>query len=134
MSELLNADEMAQLEPAELVESESPVPVRPISNGEIMVGPQTAHQRQVESRIHELAEEFSQRQGVSRRSFLRTSSGMATAFLAMNEVYGALFDVNVAEAATLDVAAQRARGLSSQFVFDVHTHLAYGFVRKESKA
>ena len=122
MSELLNDDDMAQLEPAELAEFESPVPVRPISNGEIMVGPQSANQRQVESRIRNLAEEFSQSHGVSRRSFLRSASGMATAFLAMNEVYGYLFDVNRAEAATLDVAAKRAQDLSSQFVFDVHTH------------
>ncbi len=122
MSELLNESEMSQLKPAELLDSESPLPVRPISNGEIMVGPQTPDQRQVEARIRDLANEFSQKEGLDRRNFLRTASGMATAFLAMNEVYGQLFDVGRAEASTLGVAAERARVLSSQFVFDVHTH------------
>ncbi len=122
MSELLDKDDMAQLEPAEAVSFRSPVPVRPISNGEIMVGPQTDSQRQVEFRLRELADEFSDAQGVSRRNFLRTASGMATAFLVMNEVYGPLFEVGRAEAATLEVGAARARALSSQFVFDVHTH------------
>lgn len=122
MTELLSKNDLAQLEPAERLGFRSPVPVRPISNGEIMVGPQTDSQRRVESRIRDLADEFSSRQGVSRRNFLRTASGMATAFLVMNEVYGDLFDVGRAEAATLDLAAARADRLSSQFVFDCHTH------------
>jgi uncharacterized protein len=122
MSELLNANDRAQLESAEGLGFRSPIPVQPISNGEIMVGPQTDDQRKVEFRIRELAAEFSLKQGISRRSFLRTASGMATAFLSMNEVYGQLFAVSRAEAATLDVAATRANALSSQFVFDVHTH------------
>ncbi len=122
MAELLNDEDMAQLEPAEHVSFHSPVPVRPISNGEIMVGTQTDNQRKVESRIRDLAGEFSRGQGVSRRNFLLTAAGMATAFLAMNEVYGDLFDVNRAEAATLDLADARAKSLASQFVFDVHTH------------
>ncbi len=108
MSELLNAHDMAQLGPAEELSFRSPIPVRPISNGEIMVGPQTDDQRKVESRIRDLSGEFSRGQGISRRNFLRTAAGMATAFLAMNEVYGQLFDVSRAEAATLDVAAKRA--------------------------
>lgn len=79
MTELLNDDDKAQLEPAEWLSFPSPVPVRPISNGEIMVGPQSDSQRQVESRLRDLADEFGTRQGIGRRSFLRTAAGMATA-------------------------------------------------------
>ncbi|MBA3354589.1 MAG: hypothetical protein H0U18_01360 [Pyrinomonadaceae bacterium] len=61
------------------------------------LGPQTNDQRKVESRINDLAGEFSRGQGVSRRNFLFTAAGMATAFLAMNEVYGDLFDVSRAK-------------------------------------
>lgn len=47
----------------------------------------------------------------------------------MNEIYGDLFAVSRAEAATLDLAAARADRLSSQFVFDCHTH----FLRSNPK-
>ncbi|MBA2411566.1 MAG: hypothetical protein H0V63_01900 [Burkholderiaceae bacterium] len=104
MSELLSDKDLAELAPAENLKFRSPVPVRSISNGEIMVGPQTDSQRQVESRIRDLAEEFSQREGVSRRHFLRTAAGMAVGFLAMNDIYGDLFVVSRAEAATRKIS------------------------------
>ena len=47
----------------------------------------------------ELADENAKYLGLSRRQFLQTSCGMATAFLAMNEIYGGgVFDVSKAEA------------------------------------
>src|SRR4029077_10341486 len=69
------------------------------------------------------------RQGISRRQFLRTAAGMVAAFVAMNDVYGPLFGVSRAEAATPDGAAERADQLSGQFIFDGHTH----FLREDTQ-
>ena len=52
---------------------------------------------------------------------------MAAAFVAMNEVYGPIYGVNRAEAATPELANQRAQALADQFIMDVHTH----FLRAE---
>lgn len=122
MSELITDEEMEQLKPAKGAIFPSPIPTYPISNGEFMPGSQTNAQRRVEARIHDLSEELGRLQGLSRRNFLKTSSGMAAAFLAMNEVYGPLFGVGPAEARQPDVAAERARALSGQFIIDGHTH------------
>ena len=67
--------------------------------------------------------------GLSRRRFFQTASGMAAAFVAMNEVYGGLFDVTPAEAATPDQAQARADGLKDQFIMDMHTH----FLRDDTR-
>src|SRR3989449_5270329 len=58
-----------------------------------------------------------------------TPGSAAAAFLAMNEVFGSIFDVSRAEAADPGVAAQRAGMLSGQFIFDDQTH----FVRDDFK-
>jgi Predicted metal-dependent hydrolase of the TIM-barrel fold len=52
---------------------------------------------------------------------------MAAAFLAMNEVFGPVFDVSRAEAQTPGVADKRADGLAGQFIFDDQVH----FVRDD---
>jgi uncharacterized protein len=59
---------------------------------------------------------------MDRRHFLRTSCGMAAAFLAMNYAFGNLFDVSEAEAADPERAADRAQSLQGQFIFDDQTH------------
>ena len=59
---------------------------------------------------------------MTRRGFFQTASGMAAAFLAMNEVYGSLYDVSRAEAQTPELAKERAAALAKQFVMDCHTH------------
>src|SRR5207245_8446585 len=86
---------------------------------------QTAQQKQVEARIKELADRHGARQGLDRRRFLRTSCGMAAAFLAMNQVFGDLFDVSEAEAADPARAADRADAMKGQFIFDVQTHFVH---------
>ena len=105
------------------------MPTQVISNGEFNPLPQTPQQRQVEARIAELADANGRRLGMDRRGFLRTACGLATAFVAMNEVYGPLFSVDRAEAAQPDAAAARASGLAKQFVFDDQLH----FVRDDYK-
>ena len=65
---------------------------------------------------------------------------MAAAFLAMNEVYGTLFDASRAEAQTPEAAKERAGALSKQFVMDCHTHFLrddtriMGFVRQRRRS
>jgi predicted TIM-barrel fold metal-dependent hydrolase len=118
--------EFAQVEPAENA-FRSPIPTQIISNGEFNPLPQTQQQRQVEARIRELGDTYSARLGMDRRRFLRTSCGMAAAFVAMNNVFGNLFDVSEAEAVDVARAAERADALKGQFIFDVQTH----FVRDD---
>jgi uncharacterized protein len=62
---------------------------------------------------------------MDRRHFLRTSCGMAAAFVAMNHVFGNLFDVSEAEAADPERAADRAKSLQGQFIFDDQTHFVH---------
>jgi hypothetical protein len=123
----LSERELDALRPAEAAAFESPVPTQMISNGEFNPLRQTPRQRQVEARLSELADTNGRRLGLDRRGFLRTACGLATAFVAMNEVYGPLFSVDRAEAAQPDAAAARASGLSKQFVFDDQLH----FVRDD---
>src|SRR5262245_58235569 len=107
----------------------SPVPTQIVSNGEFNPLPQTAQQKQVEALVVELADASARKLRMERRQFLKTASGMAAAFLAMNQVYGPLFDVGKAEAADLDAADERARKLAGQFIFDDQVH----FVRDDYK-
>jgi predicted TIM-barrel fold metal-dependent hydrolase len=125
----LSKRELEQTEPAEVAAFRSPVPTQMISNGEFNPLPQTRQQRQVEARNKELAETTAKKLGLSRRGFLRTGSGMAAAFVAMNDVYGRIFDVSAAEAAEPAAAAQRAQGLANQYIVDVQTH----FMRDDFK-
>jgi len=123
----LSEQERGQLQPAETAAFPSPIPTQVISNGEFNPLPQTPQQRRVEARISELAEANGRRLGMDRRGFLRSACGLATAFVAMNEVYGSLFSVDSAEAAQPDAAAARSAGTSHQFVFDDQLH----FVRDD---
>jgi len=66
---------------------------------------------------------------MDRRRFFQTAAGMAASFLAMNEVYGNLFDVSSAEAATPGAADERASELKDQFIMDMHTH----FLRDDTR-
>ncbi len=122
MATFLSRRELAQTRPAERAAFRSPVPTRMISNGEFNPLPQTPQQRQFEERLKELAGATARKLGMSRRNFLRTSCGMATAFVALNDVFGQVFNVEPAEAAEPEAAAARASQLSSQFVFDDQVH------------
>jgi predicted TIM-barrel fold metal-dependent hydrolase len=126
---MLSREELARLLPAETESYASPVPTQVVSSDEFFPTPQTETQKKVEARLNDLADEFGRKNGMSRRQFFKTSAGMATAFVAMNDVYGPLYGVSRAEAASVDVAAQRAQALSGQFVMDVHTH----FLRDDTR-
>ena len=123
----LSDREISEVEPAEQEQYRSPVPTQIVSNGEYNPLPQTEKQRQVEGLIQQYAEKFAKHQGIDRRAFLKSASGFAAAFLAMNHVFGPIWDVSEAEAADKDMADERAKRLSGQFIFDDQTH----FVRDD---
>jgi len=129
MPHYLSPREIERVAPAETAAFPSPIPTQIVSNGEFNPLPQTVAQRRVEARIRALADELGPRHGLSRRAFLASAAGMAAAFIAMNDVFGPLFEVSPAEAAAPDVAQARADALAGQFIVDVQTH----FVRDDFK-
>ena len=129
MPHYLSPAELTRTAPAETAAFRSPVPTQIVSNGEFNPLPQTPEQQRVEARIKEMAGQLGRQYGQSRRQFLASAAGMAAAFLAMNEVFGPVFEVTPAEAQQPGVAAARAGALAGQFIFDVQTH----FVRDDFK-
>src|SRR6516225_3593807 len=127
MGSWLSEREQRLVAGAEVASAATPIPTQIVSNGEYLPPPQSPTQRKVEARINELADINGKRLGLSRRQFMRTSCGMAAAFLAMNEIYGNVFGVEPAEAAEPELMLARAQSLSGQFIFDVQTH----FVRDD---
>jgi hypothetical protein len=91
--------------------------------------PQNERQREVEARLLAMADDLGKKQGLDRRKFFQSTAGMAASFVAMNEVYGPLFDVTKAEAATPAMADERANALKDQFIMDCHTH----FLRDDTR-
>lgn len=57
--------------------------------------------------------------------FLRASSGSATALLAMNTVFGLIFQVDEVEAADPSRAATNTEALDGRFIFDEHVRFAH---------
>jgi predicted TIM-barrel fold metal-dependent hydrolase len=128
MPRLLSDDDLATLIPAETLEP-SPIPTRCVSSDEFTPARQTRKQKQVAARLKELGDRYARRNGMGRRAFFRTAAGLAASFVAMNDVYGPVFQVNAAEAASVDLSLLRRQSLAGQFVFDCHTH----FLRDDTR-
>jgi predicted TIM-barrel fold metal-dependent hydrolase len=126
---LLSDDELKAVRPSETAAFPGPIPTQSVSSDEFMPAPQTENQRCVEARTKELGSQLARKHGLSRRQFLTTASGMAAAFVAMNEVYGPLYSASRAEAADRELAAERASALQGQFIMDCHTH----FLRDDTR-
>ncbi len=104
----------------EELESPSPIPTRIASNEEFIPPPQSPQQKEVEARLLAISEQAAKRQGMSRRKFLGTGSGMAAALLAFNQVFGDCYAVDAAEVD--DQKAFEEKWPKDQFIFDVQTH------------
>src|SRR6201996_5435233 len=115
--------------PSELLQHKTPIPTQIVSSDEFYPDPQNERQREVESRLLAMADDLGAKQGLDRRKFFQTAAGMAASFVAMDEVYGPLFDVTKAEAATPAMAQERASALKDQFIMDMHTH----FLRDDTR-
>ena len=96
-----------------------PIPTQVVSNEEYYPLPQTRKQKAVEHHLVEMGADNARRVGLDRRRFLRTACGMATAFAAMNDVFGDFFVVHAAE---MTEAAAVAQNRTDYFIFDVQTH------------
>src|SRR6185503_5978526 len=90
------------------------------SNEEFIPPPQSAEQKEYETRVLEISDNAARRQGVSRRDFLRSGSGMAAALLALNQVFGPIYEVEAAEAEVPKAFAEKWP--KDQFIFDMQTH------------
>jgi uncharacterized protein len=122
---LLDEAQMARCIRADETEFKSPVPTRMISNGEYMPALQTEKQVRVEQRIGELADGASRKLSLDRRTFLAGSGGMAAAFVAMNEVFGRFFDVDLVEMFE-PVAYADSTTPHDMFIFDDQLHMVRG--------
>ncbi len=98
----------------------SPLPTQVVSNEEYVPLAQTAEQARVAELLDENARRSARRLGLSRRDFLASSAGMASAFLALNAVFGQFFEIDPVEA--IESAAADERKPSGQFIFDIQTH------------
>src|SRR5439155_13759216 len=67
---------------------ESPMPTQVVSTEEFIPRPQNEQQKEVERLICRMGEEKAKRLGMDRRAFMASSMGLATAFVASNQVYG----------------------------------------------
>jgi predicted TIM-barrel fold metal-dependent hydrolase len=102
------------------IDAPAPIPTRIASNEEFIPPPQSPQQKEYEARLTEISERAAKRQGLSRRAFLRTGSGMAAALYALNQVFGNCYDVDAAEVD--DQKAFAEKWPKDQFIFDVQTH------------
>ncbi|MBI2207240.1 MAG: amidohydrolase family protein [Candidatus Rokubacteria bacterium] len=98
----------------------SPIPTRVVSNEEYAPLPQTREQAHVAALVRETARQNARALGVSRRAFLASGPGLAAALLAMNQVFGDVFDVEAVEA--YEPAAFQERSPRAPFIFDIQTH------------
>src|SRR5438094_932255 len=96
-----------------------PIPTQVVSNEEYYPLPQTTEQKAVEYQLLQMATRNAKKLGLDRRQFLRTACGTATAFAALNQVFGDFFRV---EAAELFEPAAAAGAKVDYFIFDVQTH------------
>jgi predicted TIM-barrel fold metal-dependent hydrolase len=118
----LSDEQLEQCAPAETEPFQAAVPTRMCSNGEYMPHPQTDKQREVEARVKEIATKAAKKLGITRRHFLETTGGMAASFMAMNQVFGANFQVSEAE--LYEPEAHDENGPPKDlFVFDDQTHI-----------
>jgi hypothetical protein len=108
---------------AEKLNLDLPIPTQIVSNGEYLPPSQSNVQKQVEALTVEMADKNAKHLNMSRRQYLQTSCGMATAFLAMNQIYGGgVFKVNEAEARDPEMMLERTARVEGQFIFDDQTH------------
>src|SRR5262245_55369335 len=104
-----------------------PFPFSPVSNGEWCPSPPNARQRLAARLFVEEADRRAKRLGWSRRQFLRSAAGTATAFMVLNKAHG--LDQS-GDAAPLPVTPEQcddpiaAQGLfdADYFVMDVQLH------------
>jgi len=97
-----------------------PIPARIASNEEFVPPPQSPRQREYLARLVAISERAARRRGISRREFFRSSSGMAAALVAMNQVFGECYQVSAEEVE--EPSAFEEKWPKNEFIFDLQTH------------
>jgi uncharacterized protein len=103
-----------------------PVKLDPVSNGEFEPRPANPRIAAVQALAHRRAAESARSLGLSRRDFLRTSSGAATVLLAINQLSGCGGRYQVPKEAERDRAAADQALSGDDLIFDVQTHHVAG--------
>jgi len=104
---------------------DSPMPTQVVSNEEFVPRRQTPQQKEVEYLIGQMGDERAKKLGLSRRTFMASSMGLATCFLASNKVYGKVWDVEEAE--TWEPAAYDEKWPKNEyFIMDCQAHFTNG--------
>ncbi len=85
----------------------SPIAFRACSNGEHAPAVETGRDRRAERRFVELVETMHRRAGMTRRQFVESACGAATALIVINEVYGCSSDGDGASSTPPDVSRPR---------------------------
>jgi hypothetical protein len=98
---------------------ESPIPFHHGSNGEFVPRPPGARERRAESMFRELVDERVRKLGVTRREFVDSMAGAATALLVIDTLSGC---GGKHEDASWDASQACVELGGDQFVFDVQTH------------
>ena len=115
--------------PAEMLPHTTPIPTQIISSDEYMPAPQSDKQKEVEARLLDMGDELGKKQGLSRREFFQSAAGMAAAFVAMNDTFGAVFDVSQGGSSHPGHGAGAGERPHDQFIMDMHTH----FLRDDTR-
>ncbi len=104
---------------------DSPMPTQIVSNEEFVPRPQSKRQKEVEHLIHEWGTTNAKKVGLTRRDFMRSSMGMATALLANNAVFGPYWEVYAEEA--FDPAVTSEKFPKGEYlIIDVQAHFTDG--------
>jgi uncharacterized protein len=104
---------------------DSPMPTQVVSNEEFIPRRQTPQQKEVEYLIGQMGDERAKKLGVSRRTFMASSMGLATCFLASNKVYGKVWEVDEAE--SWEPAAYDEKWPKNEyFIMDCQAHFTNG--------
>ncbi|MBL8190540.1 MAG: amidohydrolase family protein [Acidobacteria bacterium] len=104
---------------------DSPMPTQVVSNEEFIPRPQSEPQKKVEQLISDMSETRAKKLGMQRRDFMRTSMGMATCFMAQNQVFGKVWDVEDVE--TWEAAPNQEKWPKDEyFIIDVQAHFTNG--------
>ena len=104
MSDWLTTRQLQHLQRGYRKRVETPIPTQVVSSGECFPPPQSRRQAQAKVLMREKTDFYAGRQGMPRQRYLRSPSGMAAAFMAMNQVYGDVYRVDPAELALLSTS------------------------------
>src|SRR5262245_19642126 len=128
----LTEKEIQELMPSELLPHATPIPTQIVSSDEYTPPPQSEKQKEVEARLLAMGDDLGKKHGISRRQFFQTASGMAAAFVALNDTFGTVFDASHASAGASAMAQQRVNALKDQFIMDMHPHFLPDDTRLEN--